>query len=90
MSETQQRSKIGLRSSRGGVPSRGNRNEQECPHRESLEKVPDIVSNQDPRFAAGFWRELHQLPGVTLGMSTRDHPQTDDQTENANGVLEYT
>jgi hypothetical protein len=35
----------------------------------------NIVSDRDPRFTAAFWSQLHQLLGVKLHMSTRDHPQ---------------
>jgi Integrase zinc binding domain/Integrase core domain len=47
-----------------------------------------IVSDRDPRFTAHFWRELFQLLGTRLKMSTSDHPQTDGQTERANRVIE--
>jgi hypothetical protein len=50
----------------------------------------NIVSDRDPRFTAAFWSQLHQLLGVKLHIPTRDHPQSDGQTENANGILENT
>ncbi len=50
----------------------------------------DIVSDRDPRFTSSFWRELHHMVSVKLSMSSANHPQTDGQTERANGVLEDT
>ena len=47
-----------------------------------------LVSDRDPRFTAHFWRELFQLLGTRLAMSTSAHPQTDGQTERANRVIE--
>jgi hypothetical protein len=53
-----------------------------------LHGLPDsIVSDRCPRFTASFWSQLHKLLGVSLNLSTRDHPQSDGQTENANGIL---
>ncbi|KAG3130302.1 hypothetical protein PI126_g20575 [Phytophthora idaei] len=50
-----------------------------------------FVSDRDPRFTAAFWQTLFQLLGTRLHMSsTADHPQTDDQTERVNRVLEDT
>ncbi|POM66329.1 Pol protein [Phytophthora palmivora] len=49
-----------------------------------------IVSDRDPRFTGAFWDTLFQLLGTKLTMSTADHPQTDDQTERVNRVLEDT
>jgi hypothetical protein len=48
-----------------------------------------IVSDRDVRYR-GFWEALHELNGVKPRKSTGMHPQTDGQTENANGVLEDT
>jgi hypothetical protein len=50
----------------------------------------NIMSDRDPCFTASFWSQLHNLLGVQLRMSTRDHHQSDGQTENANGILEDT
>ena len=56
-----------------------------------LHGIPqNIVSDRDPRFVAAFWKKLNELMQTDLRMSTADHPQTDGQTENANGVLEDT
>ncbi|KAG3141164.1 hypothetical protein PC128_g25029 [Phytophthora cactorum] len=49
-----------------------------------------FVSDRDPRFTAAFWQTLFQLLGTRLHMSTAGHPQTDDQTERVNRVLEDT
>ena len=42
-----------------------------------------IVSDRDPKFISKFWRELHQLMGVKLLMSTAYHHQTDGMSERA-------
>uniref|UniRef100_H3H2L9 Integrase catalytic domain-containing protein n=1 Tax=Phytophthora ramorum TaxID=164328 RepID=H3H2L9_PHYRM len=47
-----------------------------------------IVSDRDPRFTSAFWRQLFQLLGTRLSMSTASHPETDGQTERANRVVE--
>ena len=56
-----------------------------------LHGIPqEIVSDRDVRFQAQFWQEYCASLGIKLRMSTAKHPQTDGQTENANGVLEDT
>jgi hypothetical protein len=47
-----------------------------------------IVSDRDTRFTAGFWSNLFRLLGTRLEMATKDHPETDGQTERANRVIE--
>ena len=43
-----------------------------------LHGVPQaIVSDHDKVFTSHFWRELFQLAGVELRMSTAYHPQSD-------------
>jgi hypothetical protein len=46
-----------------------------------------IVFDRDPRFVSNFWRQLMQLLGTKLGMSTAYHPQTDGQSEKANDIV---
>jgi transposase InsO family protein len=43
-----------------------------------------IVSDRDPVFTCQFWKELMQLLGITLNMSTAYHPQIDGQMERVN------
>jgi hypothetical protein len=47
-----------------------------------------IVSDREPQFVAKFWQNFHKLMGTTLSYSTTFHPQTDEQTERVNQVLE--
>jgi hypothetical protein len=47
-----------------------------------------IVSDRGPQFVAKFWRSFHKLMDTTLSYSTAFHPQTDEQTERVNQVLE--
>jgi hypothetical protein len=46
--------------------------------------LASIVSNRDSKFTSIFWRELQQLLGTKLLMSTAFHPQMDGATEWAN------
>ena len=53
--------------------------------------LPDnIVSDRDVRFVSEFWRAINKRFRTELHMSTKNHPQTDGQTENANLILEDT
>ena len=47
-----------------------------------------IISDRDPRFIEKFWTKLFNIVGSTFHFSTSFHPQTDGQTERANGLLE--
>lgn len=50
-----------------------------------LHRLPSsIVSDRDSKFMSKWWRELHKILGTRLLMSTSFHPQTDEQTEQAN------
>jgi len=47
-----------------------------------LHGLPEtIVSDRDTKFTSQFWREMHQLLGVKLLMSTAFHPQMDGASE---------
>ena len=47
-----------------------------------------IVSDRDPRWTSGMWRQLQDHLGTRICMSTAFHPQTDGQTERLIQVLE--
>lgn len=47
-----------------------------------------IVSYRDPVFTSRFWKELFDLAGVKLQMSSSYHPQSDGQTERVNQTME--
>jgi hypothetical protein len=47
-----------------------------------------VVSDRGLQFIAAFIRELYQLLGIKLAMSTAYHPQTNGQTEHVNQVIE--
>ena len=47
-----------------------------------------IVSDRDPLFISKFWRELFTLSGTKLRLSSSYHPQSDEQTEVANRIVE--
>jgi hypothetical protein len=47
-----------------------------------------IVSYHDRIFTCKFWQELFHLQGTKLKLSSRYHPQTNEQTEVINRCLE--
>jgi hypothetical protein len=47
-----------------------------------------ITSNQDGQFMSIFWKELFNLLGTKLRMSTTKHPETDRQSERTIQTLE--
>jgi Reverse transcriptase (RNA-dependent DNA polymerase)/RNase H-like domain found in reverse transcriptase/Integrase zinc binding domain/Aspartyl protease len=49
-----------------------------------------LVSDRDIRFRSQLWYRALEIWGIKHCRSTGKHPQTDGQTENANGVLEDT
>lgn len=49
-----------------------------------------IVADRDVRWSGEFWTALAKYYGTGLCLSTAFHPQTDDQTERMNRVLEET
>ncbi|CAI6339108.1 unnamed protein product [Periconia digitata] len=52
------------------------------------EGYPDeVISDRGSQFTSHFWKRLCQRLGTTPKLSTAFHPETDGQTENANGYL---
>ena len=47
-----------------------------------------IITDRDPRLMGAVWKSIFRVLGIRLNMSTADHPQTDDQTERVNCVIE--
>jgi transposase InsO family protein len=51
--------------------------------------IPDsIVSDRGPQFRSDVWAEFSRIYGTKVHLSTARHPQTDGQTERANGWLD--
>jgi transposase InsO family protein len=54
-----------------------------------LHGVPKkIVSNRGTQFTSKFWERLHETMDTQLNFSSAYHPQTDEQTERVNQILE--
>ena len=54
-----------------------------------LHGVPKvIVSDRGTQFTSRFWKNLHELLGTKLFLSTAFHPQTGGQVERTNQILE--
>ena len=49
-----------------------------------------IISNRDSRFTGKLWQELWGLLGTDLRMGSGYHPQSSDQVEKFNQLLEQT
>ena len=49
-----------------------------------------IVCDRDPRFTSTFFKEVFNILGVELKMSTTNHPRTDGMTERVNCIVEDT
>jgi transposase InsO family protein len=49
-----------------------------------------LISDRDVRFRSQLWQRALDTWGINHCRSSGKHPQTDGQTENANGVLEDT
>ena len=43
--------------------------------------IVSIVSDQDTKFTAHFWKNFQRVMGTRLMLSTAFHPQTNDQSE---------
>jgi hypothetical protein len=46
-----------------------------------------IVSDRDVLFTSTFWKQLHELIGTKLNMSSAYHPESDGSTERANRTV---
>jgi transposase InsO family protein len=47
-----------------------------------------IVSDRGSQFTSHFWKAVHESLGTKLNFSTAYHPQTDEQTQRTNQILE--
>jgi hypothetical protein len=51
--------------------------------------LKEIVSDKDMKFTSNFWKSLMVSLETKLLFITAYHPQTDEQTERVNQILEY-
>jgi hypothetical protein len=55
----------------------------------NLHSLPKaIISDRDPIFTSQFWRQLAQLTGTDLQMSSTYHTEIDGQTERVNQQIQ--
>jgi hypothetical protein len=47
-----------------------------------------VISDRDVKFTSAFWKELFVWINTNLNFSTSYHPQTDEQTERTNQIIE--
>lgn len=47
-----------------------------------------IISNRDVKFTSAFWKALFEGLGTQVHFSTAYHPQTDEQVDRVNQVVE--
>lgn len=50
--------------------------------------LKDIVSDRGPQFISRFLKEFGKLIGATIALTSRYHPESNDQTERLNQELE--
>ncbi|MBW0521505.1 hypothetical protein O181_061220 [Austropuccinia psidii MF-1] len=50
--------------------------------------LTNIISDRDPKLTSALWKNLHQLFGPKLSLSTAYHPQTDGLAEKMIQTLE--
>ncbi|MBW0563758.1 hypothetical protein O181_103473 [Austropuccinia psidii MF-1] len=48
----------------------------------------NIISDRDPEFTSGLWKNLHKILGTKLSFSTAYHTQTDELAERIIQTLE--
>jgi transposase InsO family protein len=48
----------------------------------------DIISNRGSKFTSKFWQLLFKILKIKIKLSSAYHPQTNEQTERVNQVLE--
>ena len=46
------------------------------------------MSDKDPNFTSDFWTQVFKKLETTLSMSSKDHPQSYEQTKRVNHIIE--